>query len=92
MVVSSHVSYLVRVADPTRGQSATSLRTDDLLYPATACGALPLPSRACCKCVSVVGRSRFTRRSGLSLRWDELCMKKEAARKNFRKFMKKTLC
>ena len=35
--------------DPIQGQSATSLRTDDLFYPATACGALRLPSRACCK-------------------------------------------
>ena len=47
---------------PVRGavrhlRRATSLHTDDLFYAATACGALCLPSRACCMCVSVVGRS-----------------------------------
>lgn len=42
-------AYLVRVAYPIQGQSATSLHTDDLFYPATARGALRLPSRACCK-------------------------------------------
>ena len=40
MVVSFHVPYLVRVADPIQGQSATSLRTDDLFYTATARGGL----------------------------------------------------
>lgn len=49
LVVSFLRPISFALPDPIQGQSATSLRTDDLFYPATACGALRLPSRACCK-------------------------------------------
>ena len=41
VVVSFHCSHIsFALPDPVQGQSATSLRTDDLLYTATACGGL----------------------------------------------------
>lgn len=41
VVVSSHCSHIsFALPDPIQGQSATSLRTDDLFYPATARGGL----------------------------------------------------
>lgn len=38
------------------GKRSSSRATDDLLYPATARGALHLPSRACCKILSGCAR------------------------------------
>lgn len=41
VVVSFHCSHIsFALPDPIQGQSATSLRTDDLFYTATACGGL----------------------------------------------------
>jgi hypothetical protein len=38
-----------RACEPHPGKRSSSRAIDDLLYPATARGALRLPSRACCK-------------------------------------------
>ena len=43
------------------GKRSSSRATDDLLYPATARGALCLPSRACCRCLGALVRCRGAR-------------------------------